>query len=445
MSAAQSECRKNCSVENKEFTASSAGMVLPDVTTDYQPSGLAGEGGQMRRGKEYIAYPANNGLSTEEAECLKVHCPDCSHNKPLTSQEKKQAFMQQRAARLRDAKQLRMGIDRQALDEQVREKECLRRLEKERNDYFDRQALLMDRHAVVLEQEVKLIRAMREKELEDYRRTYQKKHMAREWDLNDPMWKAKELPARVSDDDPRNGVASLQKFEGEDLDMTNRRKAQQAQQRSWASQQVDETLVKKWLEEERNRAYDERLEETNYRTYEIEQSIANLRRLRARNTADYNKALAEQQRQESIRAKEEDTRLGLEEITQQMNSDFLNERESVMSKLGESVKSERYKGMTSAQIERLREEQAKQLELLRRRRLMEVEDEKQWAQQENMQLRMAKALDRQRERDRNRDLDELQNTHLAQANAAKLRKDELDKLYTNAVDENYFKYWDLCM
>lgn len=290
-----------------------------------------------------------------------------------------------------------------------------------------------------------MIRAAREKELEDYRRTYQKRWMAREWDLNDPLAKAKELPARVSDDDPRNGPASVQKFEGEDLDYDNRRKAQQRQQRAWAKQQVDEKLAKKWLEQERNRIYDERNEETNFRTYEIEQNIANQRKLRTRNTADFNKALTEQQRQEAIRNKEEDTRLGLEEIAFQMNSDFLNERETVVSELGEKVKSERYKGMTPEQIAKLREEQANQLLMLRRRRLMEVEDQKQWAQQENMQLRMAKALDRQRERDRRNDLEDLKNTHLAQSNAAKVRKMELDDLYTNQVDEDYFKYWDLCM
>lgn len=437
----------------KGLSATSGGMTLTAGGEDSTaPSTLFSKGSSgVEAGSVHVVYPTNSGYtygpggSVQKGGPLKVNCPDCASDKPLTSQEKKQVFMLQRAQRLKDPKQLRMGIDRQALDEQVREKECLRRLEKERNSYWDRQALLMDRHAVALQQEVNLIRASREKELEDYRKTYQKKEMAREWDLNDPQAMAKELPARVCDEDPRNGPASLQKFEGEDLDADNRRKAQQRQQRSWAKQQVEEKLAKKWMEQERNRIYDERNEETNFRTYEVEQGIAEHRRRRNRNTADFNNALAEQQRQEAIRAKEEDTRLGLEEIAYQMNSDFLNERETVVSELGEKVKSERYKGMTAEQIAKLREEQANQLLQLRRRRLMEVEDQKQWSQQENMQLRMAKALDRQRERDRHNDLEELRNTRFAQANAAKLRKEELDELYTNAVDEDYFKYWDLCM
>lgn len=363
---------------------------------------------------------------------------------PMASKIKKQIFMQQRAERLKDPKVRQMGIDRQALDEQVREKEALRRLEKEREEYYDRQALLMDRHACALQQEVNKVRAGREKELQDYRQTFQKKDLRREWDLNDPQANAKELPARVGDDDPRNGASSLQKFEGEDLDFKNRRAAQQRQQRSWAQQQVEEKLAKKWMEQEADRAYYERNEETNLRTYQVEQDIASQRRLIDKNNAEFNKALAEQQRREALRNKEEDTRLGLEEIAYQMNSDFLTERESVVGDLGETVKGERYKGLSESQKEKLRTEQGNQLAQLRRRRLMEVEEEKQWAQQENMQVRMGAALDRQRARERKVELQALGEEHKKQAAASAVKKAELDVLYTNAVDEDYYKYWDRC-
>ncbi|CCW63554.1 unnamed protein product [Phytomonas sp. EM1] len=363
----------------------------------------------------------------------------------LSTKTKKQLFLHQRAERLRDPKVRHMGIDRQALDEQVREKEALKLLEKERDSYFDRQALLMDRHAVALQQEVNRIRTERERDLCDYRQTFQKNELRREWDLNDPQAKAKELPARVGDDDPRNGPSSLQKFEGEDLDFRERRAAQQRQQRDWAQQQTDEKLVKKWMEQEANRAFDDRNEETNYRIYQIERNIAEQRRLRDVCTAEFNKKLAEQQRQEAISAKEEDTRLGLEEIAYLTSCDFLNERQTVVSKIGETVKGENYKCMSESQKMKLRAEQEEQLQQLRRRRLLEVEEEKQWAQQENMQLRMAQSLDRQRERERKAELKELANFHKTQANAAKDRTEMLNQLYTNQVDEDYFKYWDRCM
>ncbi|KAG5510350.1 hypothetical protein JKF63_07679 [Porcisia hertigi] len=364
---------------------------------------------------------------------------------PTNTKTKKQLFMSQRAERLKDPKVRKMGIDREALDAQVREKEALRQLEKERDDYYDRQALLMDRHACALQQEVNSIRAAREKELQDYRQTFQKKELGREWDLNDPQARRKELPARVGDNDPRNGASSLQKFEGEDLDYPARKAAQQLQQRQWAQQQVNEKLAKKWMEQERDRTFDDLNEEVNYRLYEVERKVADQRRLMEKNGADFNRALAEQQRREAVRAKEEDTRLGLEEMAYQMNSDFLNERESVVSELGTKVLAERYKGMTDSQKALLRAGQDEQLRELRRRRLLEVEERKQWSQQEHMQLRMANALDRQRERERRAEREQLAETHKMQAKAASQRKAELDELYTNAVDEDYFKYWDRCL
>lgn len=45
----------------------------------------------------------------------------------------------------------------------------------------------------------------------------QGKPTTREWDLNRPDAKKLDLPARVGDDDPRCGPASLQVFAGEDL------------------------------------------------------------------------------------------------------------------------------------------------------------------------------------------------------------------------------------
>ncbi|KAK7194586.1 flagellar protofilament ribbon protein-like protein [Novymonas esmeraldas] len=364
---------------------------------------------------------------------------------PNNTKTKKQLFMSQRAERLKDPKVRKMGIDREALDAQVREKEALRRLEKDRDDYHDRQALLMDRHACALQQEVNAIRAAREKELQDYRQTFQKKELGREWDLNDPAARRKELPARVGDNDPRNGPSSLQKFDGEDLDYAARRAAQQQQQRQWAQQQVNEKLAKKWMEQERDRAFDDRNEEVNYRLYEIEQKVAEQRRLMEKNGADFNRALAEQQRREAVRAKEENTRLGLAEMAYQMDSDFLNEREGVVGELGATVKAERFKGISEKQKTLLRAGQDEQLRELRRRRLLEVEENKQWSQQEHMQLRMANALDRQRERERRAERERLAETHKMQAQAATQRKAELDELYTNAVDEDYFKYWDRCL
>lgn len=363
-----------------------------------------------------------------------------------TMGDKKQLMRLQRAERLKNPKIRQMGIDREALDAQVREKEAQRRAEKEREAYYDRQALLMDKHACALQKQVNQVRRDREKEMQQFRATHQGNSTRREWDLNDPAMRAKELPARVGDEDPRNGPSGMQKFEGEDLDYTARRAAQQAQQHAWATQQVEEKLAKKWMDSEANRLYDERAEENNQRAHLIERSMADQRHERARNTAAFNKAMHEQTNMDAARAREEGTRQGLEEISYQMSSDFLNEREPPQQSAA-SAQSEKShaKGMTKEQLARLHAEQKTQLEQLQRRRLMDVEEAKQWAQQENMQLRMAQALDRQRNAERKEQMKSLANTHKEQMDAAVKRREEMKTLYSNQVDEDYYKHWDKCL
>lgn len=50
--------------------------------------------------------------------------------------------------------------------------------------------------------------------LNEFRSMHQQPDARREWDLYDPDYLKKDKPARVSDDDPRCGIASLQKFDG---------------------------------------------------------------------------------------------------------------------------------------------------------------------------------------------------------------------------------------
>lgn len=48
----------------------------------------------------------------------------------------------------------------------------------------------------------------------EFRMLHQQPESRREFDLYDPDYLKKDKPARVSDDDPRCGISSLQKFDG---------------------------------------------------------------------------------------------------------------------------------------------------------------------------------------------------------------------------------------
>jgi len=74
------------------------------------------------------------------------------------------------------------------------------------------------------------IRAL-EESINAFRSEHQRPEDRREFDIYDPDGKKKDQPARVSDDDPRCGVSSMQKFLGEDLNDKARKKLQQEQNR----------------------------------------------------------------------------------------------------------------------------------------------------------------------------------------------------------------------
>ncbi|VDO92943.1 unnamed protein product [Schistosoma mattheei] len=78
------------------------------------------------------------------------------------------------------------------------------------------------------------------KNLNEFRSVHQQPESRREFDLYDPNALKLDRPARVSDDDPRCGVASLQKFDGEDLNLKARMKYQREQLQNWFDRQIEE-------------------------------------------------------------------------------------------------------------------------------------------------------------------------------------------------------------
>lgn len=78
------------------------------------------------------------------------------------------------------------------------------------------------------------------KALNTFRYLHQQPESRREFDLYDPEALKKDRPARVSDDDPRCGVSSMQKFDGEDLNQQARSQYQREQMQGWFERQMEE-------------------------------------------------------------------------------------------------------------------------------------------------------------------------------------------------------------
>ncbi len=99
------------------------------------------------------------------------------------------------------------------------------------------------------------------------------------------------MPARVSDDDPRCGLASLQKFQGEDLNSRARAKYQQEQLREWSRIQQEDQRRAQQQQEAADRLYYAKQNELDQRSIELQRAEEECRRAINESLKNYNDAL----------------------------------------------------------------------------------------------------------------------------------------------------------
>ena len=129
------------------------------------------------------------------------------------------------------------------------------------------------------------------KAVNEFRFLHQQPESRREFDLYDPEGLKKDKPARVSDDDPRCGISSIQKFDGEDLNNKARTKFQHEQLREWSEAQQREKDLAKRNQDAADRLYDLKMKELDQRAMELQSAEESCRRAINMATTDYNKAL----------------------------------------------------------------------------------------------------------------------------------------------------------
>lgn len=157
-------------------------------------------------------------------EGLHTHILDAAPRARLTEEEKLEREVArrrqeelERRSRIFDAKRRTIGCDKETLDRQCIENEERRRQEKQRAMVEDRQLLGVSKMLQMAEDNNRKLRHNLEKETKDF--SLQNLHFQsrKEFDLNDPKAVINGTPARIGDDDPRCGPASMQQFNGEDL------------------------------------------------------------------------------------------------------------------------------------------------------------------------------------------------------------------------------------
>lgn len=155
----------------------------------------------------------------------------------------------------------------------------------------DQSAKLTNEILEIMDSKVRLQTAQELQSLQTYRLTQQLPHTRREYDLNDPEALKKSLPARTEDNDPRIGVSSLQRFEGEDLAKDKRSGLQKEQVRVWTDTQVFEREMRKVREREEEKGYEAFQRGVAEKMEALQAAVDSARRERAKLDNEYNAAL----------------------------------------------------------------------------------------------------------------------------------------------------------
>ncbi|ERL95625.1 RIB43A-like with coiled-coils protein 2 [Dendroctonus ponderosae] len=355
--------------------------------------------------------------------------------------ERRRIQEEERKKRLFNPRQRLIGIDTQALQAQIEEKKK-KELEVKRNDsIFENELKKADQIAITLEQKQREEQKKLQKEIETFRKNFQKPEDRREFDLNDPNGIKKQLPCRLHDDDPRLGPSSAQKFEGEDLSNEERLKLQKEQIKAWLGQQL---IEREQAEKERKMAedaYKAAVIARDQRAIELDKIEKECRKKLEVATTRYNLALAEQKCNTTMTKKQQTEEDNTAEIYNTLTSDLLTENPDVsQSNMGPGKKiAYLYKGMSEEEKLQIRREQISQIEEARKKKEMEARMQREFEAYINGTQQTIHLMDLELKRKHREELKKIADENLRLAEEQKSRKKFLNTIvYVNRATEDYF-------
>ncbi|CAH8465812.1 unnamed protein product [Schistosoma mattheei] len=347
----------------------------------------------------------------------------------------------ERQARIFDSRFRQIGIDDEALKHQVEEKKLRELDEKQRDLAYAADAARNDKIACLFEKRQHDDEKELAKNLNEFRSVHQQPESRREFDLYDPNALKLDRPARVSDDDPRCGVASLQKFDGEDLNLKARMKYQREQLQNWFDRQIEERNRAENAKKEADRLYDLKRRELDQRACELQKAEEQCRRAINVAMQRYNKLLKEESDQKALLKAKQTEDDNMTEICNAIYGDFLSENPAqAISAFGTNrIIPDRYKGMTLEQIKDIRKSQEEQMKERERQLARQKQEDEEWDNQLLKSSRLGLLIEREIERSTREINRKVAEKNLQLAHEQKAFQDYLNKeLYTNQPTGHYF-------
>lgn len=317
--------------------------------------------------------------------------------KIAASIERRRQLDEARKLRIFNPRLRKFGIDKAFLDKQVEEKKRQREWELAKECELDEALVRSSELAMHLERQQEEERRRMHKEIESFRQAHQRVEDRRDYDLYDPEALRKSLPPRVNDDDSSLGVASAQKFEGEDRNLQARLRMQKEETRWWIQKQTEEREAAEKARRDTERAYQEVILSRDERAVTLAQMEEECRRRLNEATARFNRALAEEQQHRRHCEAVQDEEDKKAEIYNHVTGDFLTEaREQAESVHGpHKPLVSRYKGMTADELKVFRDGQLGQMENIRKIRMEEKQMNEDWDRLMNSHLQTAHSYEQQ--------------------------------------------------
>lgn len=355
--------------------------------------------------------------------------------------ERRRRLEKERQSRIFNNKFRLIGVDKDALDQQVQDRKFMEEMEQKRSEAFAHDMIRNDKLTVLLDRRQEHDLREMNRALNEFRSLHQQPDARREWDLQDPDSLKKDKPARVNDDDPRCGPASIQKFDGEDLNSQARRKYQQEQIREWSIQQQHEKNLARMQQNMANKLYDFKQMELDQRARELQQAEEECRRAINSAVKDYNEALQREIDQRNAIKKMHEQDDNMTEIANAIFSDLLTENpDQAISSFGpHRVVPDRWKGMSPEQIEKIRQEQIRQMAEKQRLKEMERLENEEFDKRRIIEAKAGLIMEKQLERKEKELIQQLKEENKRLDYEQKSHKDYLDKVvYTNQPTAAYY-------
>ncbi|KAJ8940299.1 hypothetical protein NQ318_012838 [Aromia moschata] len=274
------------------------------------------------------------------------------------SLEQRRQFEEERKKRIFNPRQRLIGVDINILERQIEEKRQRDLEEKSVERIFEEQRIKDDEVALALERKEQEERNKIVQEINIYRKKFPEK----------------QIPPRLYDEDPRLGMSSCQKFEGEDLQNEQRSKIQREEIKAWLDQQVMEKNNDEQKEAEE--AYKAAVIARDMRALELDRMEKECRRKLQEACVRFNKALADEKLCERQKREKQEINDNMAEIYNNLTSDMLTENPAVAEgNLGKKI-GYLYKGMTPEEKKKFVAEQQAQIEEAKKKKLLEERRER---------------------------------------------------------------------